>query len=63
MSFADNVKKYREKKGISQAELAAMCSITQPMVAQYEKGMKIPSFIVGVQLAKSLDTTCEELAK
>lgn len=61
MSFADNVKKLREQKGISQAELATMVDVTQPMIAQYEKGLKIPTVITGVQLAKVLGTTCEEL--
>lgn len=61
MSFADNVKRLREQKGISQAELAAMVDVTQPMIAQYEKGLKIPSIITGAELAKVLGTTCEEL--
>lgn len=63
MSFADNVKRLREQKGISQAELAAMVDVTQPMIAQYEKGLKIPSIITGAELAKVLGTTCEELVK
>ena len=61
MSFADNVKRLRETKGISQAELAEMVNVTQPMIAQYEKGLKIPTIITGVDLAKALGTTCEKL--
>lgn len=61
MSFADNVRRLREHKGLSQAELATMTDVTQPMIAQYEKGLKIPTIITGVQLAKALGTTCEEL--
>ena len=61
MSFADNVKKLREQKGLSQAELAEQVDVTQPMIAQYEKGLKIPTIITGVQLARCLGTTCEEL--
>lgn len=61
MAFADNVKRLREQKGLSQVELAEMVDVTQPMIAQYEKGLKIPTIITGVQLAKCLETTCEEL--
>ena len=60
MSFADNVKKLREQKGLSQAELAIIVDVTQPMIAQYEKGLKIPTIITGVELARALGTTCEE---
>lgn len=61
MSFSDNVKRLREQKGLSQLELAEMVDVTQPMIAQYEKGLKIPTIITGVRLAKCLGTTCEEL--
>lgn len=63
MSFADNVKKLREQKGLSQAELAIIVDVTQPMIAQYEKGLKIPTIITGVELARALGTTCEELVR
>lgn len=61
MSLADNVKKLREQKGLSQLELAEKIDVTQPMIAQYEKGLKIPTIITGVELARALGTTCEEL--
>lgn len=61
MSFAENVKCLRKAKGITQAELAAMVDISQAMVAQYEKGLKLPTIVTGVELAKRLGTTCEEL--
>lgn len=61
MAFAKNVKTLREAKGLSQAELAAQVDIAQSMIAQYEKGLKVPTIITGVLLAKRLGTTCEEL--
>lgn len=63
MSLAENIKKLREKKDLSQGELARLVDVSQPTIAQYEKGMKLPSIIVGVELAKRLGTTCEELVK
>lgn len=61
MALAENVKRLREEKGLTQSELANLIGVAQPMVAQYEKGMKVPTIITGVLLAKRLGTTCEEL--
>lgn len=63
MSFAENVKTLREKKDLTQEELANKVGIAQPNIAMYEKGVKIPTIIVGVELAQVLGTTCEELVK
>lgn len=61
MAFAENLKAFREGKSLSQAELAEMTDVSQPMIAQYEKGKKVPSIFVGVDLARVLNTTVEEL--
>ena len=61
MAFAENVKRLREAKGLTQAELANLVEVSQPTVAQYEKGLKVPTIITGVLLAKRLNTTCEKL--
>lgn len=61
MSFAENVKYYREKKGLTQEKLAKLVGVTQPMIAQYEIGIKVPTIVIGAKLAKELDTTCEDL--
>lgn len=63
MAFAENVKRLREQKQITQFELANSIEVTQPTVAQYEKGTKVPTIITGVALAQKLGTTCEELVK
>lgn len=61
MSFAENLKKYREEKDMSQAQLAAAVGITQPTIAQYEKGLKLPTVVTAAEIAKRLGTTCENL--
>lgn len=61
MAFAENVRKLREEKGLTQQELANLVEIAQSTIAQYEKGMKVPTIITGVLLAKRLGTTCEDL--
>ena len=61
MGFADNVKRLREEKDFSQAELAKMVGVSQPMINDYEKGRKVPTVITAVDLARKLDTTVEQL--
>lgn len=61
MAFAENVKRLREEKGLSQYELATQVDVAQSMIAQYEKGLKVPTILTGVILAQKLGTTCEEL--
>lgn len=61
MAFGENLKKLREEKGMTQQELAKKVGVAQSMIAQYEKYMKIPTIITGVELARALDTTCEKL--
>lgn len=61
MAFAENIKKCREEKGLSQTELANQVHIAQSMIAQYEKGLKVPTIVTGVALARKLGTTCEAL--
>lgn len=61
MAFSDNVKKLRENKDFTQAELASAVGVSQQMINDYEKGRKVPTIITGVDLARKLDTTAEEL--
>lgn len=61
MSFSQKIKCLREQKALTQKELANLVDVSQPSIAQYEMGIKISNIVVGVKLAKVLDTTCEEL--
>lgn len=61
MNIGKNIKKLREKKNIKQAELAEKTGVTQAMICQIERGTKNPSLQVGVDIAKVLDCTVEEL--
>ena len=63
MSFADNLKRAREMKDISQVELANAVGVSQPTIAQYERGLKLPTIITAAEIARRLGTTCEELVK
>ncbi len=61
MALSDNLKKLRERAGLTQAELAEAVGISQPTLAQYESGLKVPSIITAVRMEAVLHTTCAEL--
>lgn len=63
MAFADNVKRLREIKEYSQAELAKWTGVTQQTINDYEKGKKLPTIVTAVDLAKALGTTVEKLVE
>ena len=61
MAFAENLKRLREKTGMTQNDLAVDVGVSQTMIAQYERGLKLPTVVVGVDIAKILGTTVEML--
>ena len=63
MAFQINVKKAREKAGISQLELAKAVGIAQAQIAKYETGISVPNIVLGVKIAQKLGTTCEKLVE
>lgn len=63
MAISDNIKKLRENKGISMAELAECADIAAPQIAKYESGMTVPNAITAVAIAERLGTTVENLVK
>lgn len=62
MSLAENLKANRERIGISQSELAGIVGISRNQISDYESGERIPRFYVGLNIAKALGITAEELA-
>ena len=63
MSFSENLKRKREEKEYTQVELAKLVGVAQAMISKYESGVAIPNIALGVQLAKALSTTCEDLVQ
>ena len=63
MAFPDNLKRLREMRGISTAELAESAGIAQPQIVKYESGMTVPNAIAAVKIAKRLGTTVEHLVE
>ena len=63
MAFSDNAKRLREEKQYTLAELGKLVGVSQQVIGDYEKGKKLPTIVTGVDLAKALGTTVEELVE
>ena len=63
MKIADNLKKIRAAKGLSQVQLAEKAGVNQSMIAHIENGLKIPSLSLTVILSDVLDVSLDELCK
>lgn len=63
MKIGENIKRFRIKKGMTQAELAQKIGITQTMIGHIERGAKVPSLIVALDIAEVLECTVEEMCK
>lgn len=61
MQIGENIRELRIKKGLSQTELAQQIGVGQSMIGHIERGAKIPSLIVALDLAKALGCTVEEM--
>lgn len=61
MQFAENLKKFRKAKKISQTELADYLGISQRTVSHYENETAQPSLENLCQLADILEVSIDEL--
>ena len=61
--FEKNLKEYRERRGYTQNELAALVGVTQGAIAQFETGSAVPNVKTAVRIADVLGVNCETLVK
>ena len=59
---AHRLRETRERRGLTQAKLAALMGVTRPLIAQWETGFRHPSIETLQRLAKILDVSYEWLA-
>lgn len=55
MEFNKKLKKLREEKGLSQAELAKMASVSQTAISDIETGNKMPKLDTAMKICKALN--------
>ena len=56
-----NIKRYRERAGMTQNDLAQLLRLNQKAVSQWETGETMPSADKLPALARALDCTIDEL--
>ncbi len=61
MSIGENIKKLRKERGLEQCKLAEMVNVTAGMMSQIERGTKIPSMLLGRDIARVLGCRIEDL--
>ena len=59
--LGDNVKRRRQNRGWSQAELAQMLDLGASQVSMIERGERMPSVEVLVALARTFGTSVDDL--
>lgn len=63
MSVGANIRRRREKLGLTQAYVAEEAGITQAMLCQIERGSKNPSLQVSLEIARILQCKVETFAE
>ena len=61
MSVADNIVKLRKKRGLTQLELSKKVGVSQSMIAQIERGTKVPALTLGKAIADVLGCSIDAL--
>ena len=59
--FIENLKYYRKLKGISQAQLAELCDVSNGTIGNIECGITKPSFDLIIQISAALSVEPENL--
>lgn len=59
--LADNLRDYRKRRNLTQAQLAALCDVPRSTVANIEAGGGNPTLSVMVRLGSALQLSLEEL--
>lgn len=61
MVLSENIRKYRCKAEMSQAQLAQLVGVDQSAICKMEKGLFIPTVVLVDEIAKALNVTIDEL--
>lgn len=54
------LKQFREKKGLSQAELGRIVGLKQTTISQYESGSRKPNITMAKKLADALEISLDD---
>lgn len=62
MTFGERMRQARKAIGLTQPQLAARIGCTQPMVSQYESGIKTPSLTTAIKISAALGASLDWLS-
>ncbi len=54
MAVSDRLKTAREKKGLTQREVARAIGVSQPAYCNFESGYKVPSLVIAKSISNVL---------
>jgi transcriptional regulator with XRE-family HTH domain len=60
-ALAENLRRVRDRRGLTQGQLAKLCGVPRSTLAQIETGISNPTLSVLARLASALQLTLEEL--
>lgn len=63
MSVAENVSRLRAEKKMTQQDLADKIGVSRQMIGQIERGSKLPTIVLGRDIAVALGVGVEDLLK
>ena len=63
IKIENKIIEFRNKRNLSQSDIAKLMDIKQNTFSQWEKGVRTPNVLQGLKLAKILETTVEKLYK
>ncbi len=61
-SLHDKIRRLRQERSWTQAELGEMISIHQKQISSYERGVTVPSTDILIKIAEAFDVTLDYLA-
>lgn len=62
-TIMNSVPALREKKGVTQQELAQAVGVTRQTIIAIERGQYVPSLLLALKLAKFFNRTIEDIFK
>lgn len=63
MSLSENIRNRRIKKSFTQQQFAEKVGVGRSMIAQIERGTKIPNMMLGKEIARVLECSMDDLVK
>ena len=63
MNYGNTIKRIREQRNMTQAELAENSGITQAAISQYEANKRVPNVKVADRIAAALGVTLNDIMR